>query len=78
MLNKTTSRKFIAPRRQARKEIQKSPFHPPFTKGERGGFKEPWRVALRPFDLAQDMLCASHLFPDSAVQKATGISNTLG
>ena len=24
------------------KEIQKSPFHPPLTKGERGGFEKPW------------------------------------
>src|SRR5262249_37626782 len=46
LFNKMTLRRFLPPRRQERKQIQKSPFHPPLTKGERGGFDEPWE-ALR-------------------------------
>jgi hypothetical protein len=41
MFNRAASTTFIAPRRQ---EIQKSPFHPPLTKGERGGFEETWHA----------------------------------
>jgi len=62
MVNRSTSTNFFAPRRQERKEIQKSPFHPPLTKGERGGFEEPWRP-LR--------LYASHRFSDSVIQNST-------
>ena len=52
MFHRITSRNLLSPRRQERKEIQKSPF---LTKGERGGFEERWR-ALRSFDFVQDRL----------------------
>src|SRR3990172_8189879 len=47
MLNKTTSRKFLAPSTPSSQRNPEIPFHPPLTKGERGGFEKPWRP-LRP------------------------------
>lgn len=46
-----------ASNRQARKEIQKSPFNLPLTKGEKGGFDKHFGV---PFEVSRDMLCASY------------------
>jgi hypothetical protein len=47
---------------QDAKRAKKSPFHPPFAKGERGGFDETWQ-ALRARSLAGERLARVISFP---------------
>jgi hypothetical protein len=48
--------------RRDAKRAKKSPFHPPFEKGERGGFDETWK-ALHAHSLAGGRLARVISFP---------------